>query len=175
MPSLDIHKGLLYIAREQILAPLLLSARSNPAIERGAVAPVVTDVTERTIQQRTCREQRVSVSGRLVEDQRPIVFVVSNSVSNSLALYVRALLTYASCSFSEIIPQSLCTRYGLYFGAKMAGFVQVLIWTLVRDLVSRHDVFLLTSECRASWPGPLQNFSRSYLALITASSTDVPS
>ncbi|PCH34757.1 hypothetical protein WOLCODRAFT_78548 [Wolfiporia cocos MD-104 SS10] len=33
-------------------------------------------------------------------------------------------------SFSEIIPQSLCTRYGLYFGAKMAGVVRVLIWTL---------------------------------------------
>ncbi|CCL98475.1 uncharacterized protein FIBRA_00473 [Fibroporia radiculosa] len=32
--------------------------------------------------------------------------------------------------FSEIIPQSLCTRYGLYFGAKMAGCVRVLIWTL---------------------------------------------
>ena len=33
--------------------------------------------------------------------------------------------------FAEIIPQSLCTRYGLYFGAKMAGPVRVLLWTLV--------------------------------------------
>ncbi|EKM51307.1 uncharacterized protein PHACADRAFT_200129 [Phanerochaete carnosa HHB-10118-sp] len=32
--------------------------------------------------------------------------------------------------FSEIIPQSLCTRYGMYIGAKMAGFVQLLLWTL---------------------------------------------
>ncbi|KAJ3519637.1 hypothetical protein NM688_g9272 [Phlebia brevispora] len=32
--------------------------------------------------------------------------------------------------FSEIIPQSLCTRYGLYFGAKMAGPIRVLLWTL---------------------------------------------
>ncbi|KAH9840774.1 uncharacterized protein C8Q71DRAFT_701988 [Rhodofomes roseus] len=30
--------------------------------------------------------------------------------------------------FAEIIPQSLCTRYGLYFGAKMAGVVQLLIY-----------------------------------------------
>ncbi|KAI6001980.1 hypothetical protein EDD15DRAFT_2541669 [Pisolithus albus] len=32
--------------------------------------------------------------------------------------------------FSEIIPQSLCTRHGLYLGAKMAGFTQALIYLL---------------------------------------------
>ncbi|KAJ7502821.1 DUF21-domain-containing protein, partial [Mycena galericulata] len=32
--------------------------------------------------------------------------------------------------FAEIIPQSLFTRYGLYLGAKCAGFTQVLIYAL---------------------------------------------
>ncbi|KAJ3776825.1 hypothetical protein FB446DRAFT_240557 [Lentinula raphanica] len=32
--------------------------------------------------------------------------------------------------FSEIIPQSLFTRHGLYLGAKMAGFTKVLIYLL---------------------------------------------
>ncbi|KAF8840264.1 DUF21-domain-containing protein [Paxillus ammoniavirescens] len=32
--------------------------------------------------------------------------------------------------FSEIIPQSLCTRHGLYLGAKMAGFTRILIYLL---------------------------------------------
>ncbi|KAG2155185.1 uncharacterized protein EDB93DRAFT_1222403 [Suillus bovinus] len=32
--------------------------------------------------------------------------------------------------FSEIIPQSLCTRHGLYFGAQMAGFTRALIYLL---------------------------------------------
>ncbi|KIL60047.1 hypothetical protein M378DRAFT_957170 [Amanita muscaria Koide BX008] len=32
--------------------------------------------------------------------------------------------------FSEIIPQSLFTRHGLYLGAKMAGFTQFLIYAL---------------------------------------------
>ena len=35
-------------------------------------------------------------------------------------------------SFAEIIPQSVCTRHGLYVGAKMVGFVRILLWTLVR-------------------------------------------
>ncbi|KAL5480374.1 hypothetical protein ACEPAI_1644 [Sanghuangporus weigelae] len=30
--------------------------------------------------------------------------------------------------FAEIIPQSICTRHGLYIGAKCAGVVRVLIW-----------------------------------------------
>jgi len=42
-------------------------------------------------------------------------------------------------SFSEIIPQSLCTRHGLYFGAQMAGFTRVLICILVRPLRNRAD------------------------------------
>ena len=33
--------------------------------------------------------------------------------------------------FSEIIPQSLCTRYGLAIGANMAWFVRILILTIV--------------------------------------------
>lgn len=35
-------------------------------------------------------------------------------------------------SFSEIIPQSICTRYGLAIGANMAWFVRILIFALVR-------------------------------------------
>ncbi|KAF8322653.1 DUF21-domain-containing protein, partial [Clavulina sp. PMI_390] len=32
--------------------------------------------------------------------------------------------------FAEIIPQSLCSRYGLQIGAYMAGFTQCLIWAM---------------------------------------------
>jgi hypothetical protein len=38
-------------------------------------------------------------------------------------------------SFAEIIPQSVCTRHGLYIGAKMVFFVRILLWTLVRPSI----------------------------------------
>ncbi|KII90342.1 hypothetical protein PLICRDRAFT_38844 [Plicaturopsis crispa FD-325 SS-3] len=41
-----------------------------------------------------------------------------------------AVSTVLVVIFSEIIPQSLCTRYGLYIGAKMAGCTKVLIYAL---------------------------------------------
>lgn len=46
--------------------------------------------------------------------------------------YGLAYLIRSFGSFAEIIPQSVCTRHGLYVGAKMVGFVRVLLWTLVR-------------------------------------------
>jgi len=61
--------------------------------------------------------------------------------------------------FAEIIPQSLCTRYGLYIGAKMAGFVRVLLWTmgliawpvakiLERSLGSQHGIIYRRTELK---------------------------
>jgi len=49
--------------------------------------------------------------------------------------YHHDLLIRSLVSFAEIIPQSVCTRHGLYIGAKMVGFVRVLLWTLVRPFV----------------------------------------
>ena len=33
--------------------------------------------------------------------------------------------------FAQVIPQSVCTHYGLWVSAKMAPVVHVLLWTLV--------------------------------------------
>lgn len=60
-------------------------------------------------------------------------------VSTALIVMYEFLLSFifsidsltTSSSFSEIIPQSICTRHGLAIGAKMAWFVRILIYGLV--------------------------------------------
>lgn len=44
------------------------------------------------------------------------------------ALYAVIISTVLVVTFAEIIPQSICSRYGLRIGAAMAPFVRVLIW-----------------------------------------------
>ena len=64
-------------------------------------------------------------------------FRLQSSICFTVFLFLSTVyLRITSFRFAEIIPQSLCTRYGLYFGAKMAGPVRVLIWTLVGHLFS---------------------------------------
>jgi metal transporter CNNM len=59
--------------------------------------------------------------------------------------------------FSEIIPQSLFTRHGLYLGAKCAGLTTCLIYGLVGIGIEQNSV-LLTVFDRALWRGPPQNY-----------------
>ncbi|KAH7886734.1 hypothetical protein F5I97DRAFT_1966859 [Phlebopus sp. FC_14] len=55
--------------------------------------------------------------------------VVSDPVLGGSAQSV-VVSTVLIVIFAEIIPQSLCTRHGLYLGAKMAGFTRVLMYLL---------------------------------------------
>jgi metal transporter CNNM len=60
---------------------------------------------------------------------------------------------YYFSSFAEIIPQSVCTRHGLYIGAKMADFTQILIYVLVS--LTPHGVrWLCDAHIQAivAWP-----------------------
>ncbi len=63
-------------------------------------------------------------------------------------------LTHSLVSFAEIIPQSVCTRHGLYIGAKMVGVVRVLLWTLVRLSVCVGLLLRLNVEVQGiiAWP-----------------------
>ena len=56
----------------------------------------------------------------------------------------------------EIIPQALCTRYGLAIGAYSAWFVRVLIWVvgIVSWPISKVLDYLLGSEHGVRSPDP---------------------
>ena len=63
-------------------------------------------------------------------------------------------------SFSEILPQSLCTRYGLAIGANMAWFVQLLIYAIVSSSSIRPSTRFEDKTdgfFRVSCLGPLQS------------------
>ena len=74
-------------------------------------------------------------------------------------------------SFAEIIPQSVCTRHGLYIGAKMVFFVRILLWTLVRlSIIVPCTCHLI--QCRRDLLHGLSRKSLNlYSAHIMASST----
>ncbi|KAG1721075.1 hypothetical protein EDD22DRAFT_983146 [Suillus occidentalis] len=60
-----------------------------------------------------------------------VTLLLANMIVNeTLPVISDPILGGGSADFSEIIPQSLCTRHGLYFGAQMAGFTRVLIYLL---------------------------------------------
>ena len=81
---------------------------------------------------------------------------------------------YNGHSFSEILPQSLCTRYGLAIGANMAWFVQLLIYAIVSSssirprtrAENKTDGFF-----RVSCLGPLQSSWNLSSARTTVSCT----
>ncbi|KZT59176.1 DUF21-domain-containing protein, partial [Calocera cornea HHB12733] len=66
------------------------------------------------------------ISNMVVNETLP---VISDEVLGG-GVYAVVISTVLIVIFSEIIPQSVCSRYGLVIGAVMAPYVRVLIWAL---------------------------------------------
>ncbi|KAF8582387.1 DUF21-domain-containing protein [Ramaria rubella] len=80
-----------------------------------------------------------------------------------------AVSTILIVIFSEIIPQSICTRYGLYIGAKCAIPTRILMYFLVCLRTLLGD-FLFVSLRRGNLlsPGPIGEIKRQGWGVVTS-------
>lgn len=61
-----------------------------------------------------------------------------------MGVVVLALILLYSCE--QIIPQSVCSRYGLVIGARVAPFVRVLVWICFPVAFPISKVYMLIAD-----------------------------